>query len=391
VGFTPGDGLLLVGSTSALLLGPSASDELVVRLRELVRRDPPVDVLLDALTAGGLRSLPSFACVVSEPGAVRVVVRGELGARLDAPGGPRVIEGRAVSTWVEQLVPGVERWALGPAGTVAAEGGRWWVVDGAVPAAAAWRLVAAEPVAAEPVGVEPVGVEPVAAEPPAPAPGDVTLPGLVDEEDLTTTATVPPRALDPPVDAPVAAAAEEAGVTDEARTTPAASVQRGHRPGAPRPATPPTMVQGVRCAAGHPNPPGTPACRTCAAALGPAEVELVPRPPLGRLAFDDGTAVELDGPVLIGRQPGPAAPLGGQVPLLVAVPDPDKALSRTHVELQLEGWEVVLIDRNSLNHTFLELPPEPPVQLRPGERRAIPPGARVHLADVSSFTYEPTG
>jgi hypothetical protein len=58
------------------------------------------------------------------------------------------------------------------------------------------------------------------------------------------------------------------------------------------------------------------------------------------------------------------------------------------VEVQLNGWDVVLVERNALNHTYVEVASRPAVQLRPGERRVIGPGVRVRLADVASFVME---
>lgn len=142
----------------------------------------------------------------------------------------------------------------------------------------------------------------------------------------------------------------------------------------------------VHCSAGHPNAPQAVRCRSCGGAIVDRQVTIVERPTLGRLLFDDGLVVEIDRPVLIGRKPtvdgAPADP-----PRLVTLPDPEGALSRTHLELRLEGWEVLAVDRQSLNGTMLTVPGSDPTYLRPLEPVVITDGTVLTLAEARSCTF----
>ncbi len=153
------------------------------------------------------------------------------------------------------------------------------------------------------------------------------------------------------------------------------------------------QVQAVRCAAGHSNPPLGQSCRLCGQPIVDRAIKLVDRPSLGRLRFDDGLVVELDRPLLVGRKPDhqPVPPINGESPGIVALPDPDKALSRLHLEVQIEDWHVLVVDRGSANGTLVEIPGHDGEALRPNQRCMIIAGTRVTLAEAASLTYEVDG
>ena len=149
------------------------------------------------------------------------------------------------------------------------------------------------------------------------------------------------------------------------------------------------QLQAVACPAGHLNPPQADQCRACGAAVVDRGIRVVARPTLGHLAFDTGMVADIDRPLLVGRKPTvDGLGSGAEVPSLVVLPDPDGALSRVHVEVRLEGWEVLVVDRGSTNGTTVEVPGQPPVLLRPNEPFLISPGSRITLADVVSCTFK---
>lgn len=147
-------------------------------------------------------------------------------------------------------------------------------------------------------------------------------------------------------------------------------------------------VHAVRCPSGHLNPPHAGSCRSCGATIEDQEHVTVPRPVLGRLEFADGRVVEVSRPLLIGRAPRAEGALGGEPPELVAVPSPSKEVSGTHVEIRLEGWQVLVVDRHSTNGTVIVLPGRDPMRLRPDEPFPITPGTSVSLADEVELTFE---
>ena len=65
------------------------------------------------------------------------------------------------------------------------------------------------------------------------------------------------------------------------------------------------LVDAKLCPDGHPNPPVVASCAVCGQFLTPgaSAVVHVPRPSLGHLELDDGTIVELDHELLVGRNP----------------------------------------------------------------------------------------
>jgi hypothetical protein len=135
-------------------------------------------------------------------------------------------------------------------------------------------------------------------------------------------------------------------------------------------------VLGVCCPRDHLNDPRDDFCRVCGLPLVPGAPEVEgPRPPLGRLTWDNGEVQELVGAALVGRDVGlDGAVVSGELAALVPAGQND-SMSRVHAELRPSGWDVVVIDRGSTNGTFIwdepskawqRLPPDEPHVVRPG-------------------------
>lgn len=145
-----------------------------------------------------------------------------------------------------------------------------------------------------------------------------------------------------------------------------------------------SLVEARRCAAGHLNRPGAASCADCAEPLGP--VVAVPRPSLGRLRLDDGEEIELDDELLIGRNPERDGDADRTELRRVKVAG-DK-VSRSHVEVRLQGWDVLVADCGSTNGTFVVAAPGAAVTaLEPGHRQLVEAGATVYFGS-RSFTVE---
>jgi hypothetical protein len=145
-------------------------------------------------------------------------------------------------------------------------------------------------------------------------------------------------------------------------------------------------VQAVRCALGHLNPPHAEACRSCRTPISDRSVEIVARPALGHLDFASGLVVDVDRPLLMGRKPT-AGGHSGEAPALVVLPDPEGSLSRAHLEVRVEGWEVLVVDLGSLNGTMVELPGQEPVQLHALDPFLITDGTEITLAGTTSCVF----
>ncbi|HEY5981712.1 MAG TPA: FHA domain-containing protein [Microlunatus sp.] len=142
------------------------------------------------------------------------------------------------------------------------------------------------------------------------------------------------------------------------------------------------LVHAAICLSGHPNPPYADRCGLCGAPVPPQTTQLVPRPVLGVLRSPDGSSVRIDRPILVGRAPVSRDDLA-EVPELMRVPSPGQDISRTHLLVSPDDWEIRLTDLHSTNGTLI-VRPGPGVerlQLQPGEPYAVVVGTVVELGD----------
>jgi FHA domain len=263
-----------------------------------------------------------------------------------------------------------------------------------------------EPWAAEPVMAEPIAVEPAAL--PQPDPGrppteQVQVPGFgaapaaqpfgaaVPVREPTGPADVPPlpfaglpgdgteAAAGLPGDGTEVAVGLPGYGTDGAAGLPGGGA--GIAAGAP-------IVLGVYCKNGHFGDPDTRSCAVCGASRNRrGQVpQPGPRPPLGALVLDDGSALELNGDCVVGREPtlDPSVMAGEASPLCII----DDAVSRVHARIHLDGWRVLLVDLGSANGTRIRPPGKRSDQaLEPHVPVPIQGGTRV-LVGRQGFQYE---
>lgn len=152
------------------------------------------------------------------------------------------------------------------------------------------------------------------------------------------------------------------------------------------PATGP-QVLGRLCPAGHASPPTSSSCATCGAGLN-EEPREVARPSLGRMVISGGETVELDRPAVVGRQPSVSRSASGSMPRVVQVKSPSGDISRSHLEVQLEGWHVMLLDLKATNGTLLVRAGKPPRRLGQGEKLMLLDGDIADLGDGVSLRFE---
>ena len=141
------------------------------------------------------------------------------------------------------------------------------------------------------------------------------------------------------------------------------------------------------CPGGHANPPTSSQCFTCGMQLPDVAVQ-VPRPRLGRLRLSTGELIDLDESIVIGRQPSVSRVQGGTMPRLVQVASPGGDISRSHVEVRLEGWHVMLCDLKATNGTVLVREGQPPRRLAQNEMAIILDGDIAELGDDVSLRFE---
>lgn len=141
------------------------------------------------------------------------------------------------------------------------------------------------------------------------------------------------------------------------------------------------------CDQGHVNPPTHARCAACGSPL-PADAVQVARPRLGRMRVSTGALVELDQSLVIGRQPSVSRVHGGVMPRLVQVASPSGDISRSHVEVRLEGWHVMLCDLKATNGTVLVREGQQPRRLAQNEMAIVLDGDIAELGDDISLRFE---
>jgi hypothetical protein len=147
-------------------------------------------------------------------------------------------------------------------------------------------------------------------------------------------------------------------------------------------------VQALLCPSGHASPPHASFCRVCSAPLTGAPVT-IGRPPLGRITMSSGHVIELTRPAIVGRNPKVEGRLPSEVPQTVRI-DAGQALSRSHVMIRIEEWQVLVEDLGSANGTTVTLPGRDPRRLHEGEPMLLEHGAHIDLGGEVDGTYDAT-
>ncbi|WPU11328.1 RDD family protein [Pseudarthrobacter oxydans] len=110
---------------------------------------------------------------------------------------------------------------------------------------------------------------------------------------------------------------------------------------------------------------------------GPAPVAVL------RIRLDDGRDFQLDRSVLVGRNP--VGQSGEQHAQLLAVDDPGRSISKTHLHLLTDGAGIWVTDRNSTNGSAVTTPNGARTPLAPGVPTFVTPGSSVHFGDRTFY------
>ncbi|WP_168626552.1 FHA domain-containing protein [Cryobacterium sp. BB307] len=300
---------------------------------------------VDALAKGGFSAIPSFALLEREGSALRVIVRGSATVRVSATSGDTVLDGAAVTTWTEYVVPD----ALGFDVSIDAAGALP-VLPLSNGAAFASRLVGTVDVASA-----------------APAIAEVP------EATLSEVTLNVPDADAPAVSAPVEAPESDydylfgdtmyRNVADAAVHAPETQDDAPDLAGDHDGMT--IVTDDIRKLRGERKSAPTPTRAT------------EPEPTL-HLTLSTGLREPLDAPIIIGRAPSASKVSGGALPRLVTIPG-DQDISRNHAQVTVEGGTVVVTDLHSRNGTQVILPGKAPQRLRAGEPTSVIVGTVIDL------------
>lgn len=146
-------------------------------------------------------------------------------------------------------------------------------------------------------------------------------------------------------------------------------------------------VLAARCPAGHLSPAHAGRCRVCQLPVSPQAPLTIARPILGVLRFSNGDVVTLDKGVIMGRAPQVPEDRDDR-PNVMQLESRNRDVSRSHVEVSIDGWHVFVEDLGSTNGTIVVLPGLPAQQLRPHDQQIIEPGTVVSLTDDLNFVFE---
>ncbi|WP_346960124.1 FHA domain-containing protein [uncultured Arthrobacter sp.] len=229
------------------------------------------------------------------------------------------------------------------------------------------------------------GERPANPVPPAPR----AAPGPDAPPSLFTPPPVPPVPTAPAAPRPPADDADHDGQTIMKNDLdgPGTAGQRAAPPSdAQNPGTGPMVLARV-CPQGHANPPTNAQCAYCGQAL-PGDGVQVRRPRLGRMRLSTGELIDLDQSLIVGRQPSVSRVQGAVMPKLVQVASPGGDISRSHVEVRLEGWHVMLCDLKATNGTVLLREGQAPRRLAQGEMAILFDGDIAELGDGIQLRFE---
>ena len=149
------------------------------------------------------------------------------------------------------------------------------------------------------------------------------------------------------------------------------------------------IVLSAVCPQGHPNPTNYTVCRVCGAELN-RPAKSVACPPLGRVVISGGESIELNRPLLVGRNPvADDITSVAEVPLRpLIVASPNQLVSRNHILIDLDAWSVLAQDLGNCNGTVLNRQNEAPVRLSSANPVLLRSGDVLDLGDGQTLAFE---
>ena len=427
--YTSGDWIVLSGPTSLVLLEPAPEwSNLVDTLWDAVVESSSLPDLAARLAAYGIDRLPSFAAFFWTADGMRSLVRGDVTV-VDPASGDVVARGEGIQTWSEIGLGGVRQVRVETPQSGAESSLVLPLVVGAAAVSSVTLDATEEAVVISPQGLSTAAVDGLAV--------TEALPEMAPEPTMAMSAAEDEAHWAFWDDVPTPLRADRSG---PARTGAAGATRRpagcriGRRPPMPPGyrrrgpgrlenadtalmVTPPppmsaglaatpvaevdspgppsspaselsqdSLIMAVVCQDGHASPQNATTCRICGNPIAPQGPRLIPRPVLAVVRAPDGTTVAVDRAVLVGRAPSSHLS-SARAPRLMTVPSPGHDISRTHVEIAPEGWQIIVTDLNSTNGTVLVRPGGADrQQLKAGEPVLVQLGTVVELGDgISVF------
>jgi hypothetical protein len=414
--YTPGDWVVLSGPTSLVLLEPPTHEwaPLINTLWDEVVASSSIVDLASRLASFKIDELPSFGAFFWTEGGMRSLVRGHISV-IDLATGKVVADGEGIQTWSEVGLAGVSHIRVDTPHDGDATLLELPLVVGAVRAssvvldASERERVSSpqgEPAAAGTPGpalpTEPLP-EPVPAQSPEPSQQPASEPGAsavvaeavppdqtaeLSAEEIAALQSADTELLISPFDEDESEPEPKVAAPEQSAASQDAKVARPTSAPSPDDSTQDSAILALLCQHGHANPPSSTRCRICRSPLATQAPQFIPGPVLAVLRASNGSTAEVDRPVLIGRAPS-GDRSGPRPPRLMTVPSPNHDISRTHLEVAPDDWQVVVTDLNSTNGTILVRPGAADrQQLAPGEPIPVQLGSVMDLGDGVSVLID---
>jgi hypothetical protein len=386
--YTPGDWVVLSGPTSLVVLEPPTHEwaSLINTLWEEVVASSSITNLAGRLAQFKIDDLPSLAAFFWTDDGMRSLIRGDISV-IDLATGKVVADGEGIQTWSEVGLAGVDHIRV----DLPYEGDATLLelplVVGAVRASSV-TLDASELAQVSSPQAEPE----LEAATPAERTAELSASEIAALANAETELMAPPFPVESGADPQAGAPQQlEAAVVPQLGR-PDALMARALEPNSedsPADIDPQdSAILAVFCANGHVSPPSATSCRVCGGPVGTQGPQFVAYPVLAVLRASDGSSAELDRPVLIGRAPSTDRS-DNRAPRLMTVPSPNHDISRTHLEVAPDGWQIVATDLNSTNGTILVRPGGVDrQQLAAGEPVPVQVGSVVELGDGVSVLID---
>ncbi|MDO5678262.1 MAG: FHA domain-containing protein, partial [Propionibacteriaceae bacterium] len=147
------------------------------------------------------------------------------------------------------------------------------------------------------------------------------------------------------------------------------------------------LVLAAPCTNGHANAPGSHRCRICKYPVDSSNPRLIRRPTLAGVHTNRGDFADVISGVIVGRAPDASKGPAGSY--LMRVLSPGNDISRSHVLVSTQGWNVHVTDLHSTNGTTVLPDGEAPFTLRDGATVEVSIGTVLDLGDGVSLRIEP--
>lgn len=380
VTYTPGEWLVLSGPTMVVVMlpAPARMSGLVDTLWTDILAARSVAALLQVFGEYGLDAMSDFAAFFWDAAGLHGMARGELSVT-DVDTGETVVSGSDVVTWREEALGTVRHLRVGVSQVNEDEHLQLPLVVGV--ALASVIHLSTEPDSrvrfpeAGHEGILTVGE--VVTEPTAP--GDAEVVGLGDETEMEPFS----GSLaddDIPLWTPPDDEYTNASMPNPAPVPAAVSPPDPGRDEEPQ-------VLAVPCARGHANSPSSRVCRICAAPVDSTQPQLIDRPVLAGVHSNRGEFVDVRDAVVVGRAPDATkGPRGARV---MRVPSPSSDISRSHLMVEAQDWDIVVTDLGSTNGTTILPTGEQSFELESDASVRVGLGTVLDLGDGVSLRIEP--